>query len=149
MRGGMRQGGMAPLAEINVVPLVDVTLVLLIIFMVTTAFVKDQAKSVDAARELKLNLPYSAAAVSGGKASDVLIIAVDNQGRKYIGDEPVTTTELIARVKDSAAKNPNQSVRIDGDRNARYEDVVEVVELCQFEGLHQIGLHTANDRSGN
>jgi biopolymer transport protein ExbD len=134
-----------PVAEINIIPLVDVTLVLLIIFMATTAFVKDQDKKPDRdapERELPLNLPSSTLAVNGAP-SDLFVLSVDREGKKYIGTQPVTLTLLHQRVREVAAKTPQPRVRIDADKESRFQDVLEMIELCQFEGLKNVGIHTA------
>jgi biopolymer transport protein ExbD len=137
----------APMAEINIIPLVDVTLVLLIIFMVTTAFVTGEDKGpAKPERELDLKLPYSAAAIENPQATEPFVIAVDKSGKKYLGVEPVTTATLVERVKAAAAQHPDQHIRIDADRETRFQDIVEIIELCQFEGLKNVGLHTAPDR---
>ncbi len=130
-----------PVAEINIIPLVDVTLVLLIIFMATTAFVKDQ-KADTPQRELPLNLPSARLAVNA-PPSDVFVLSVDRDGKKYIGAAPTTLTGLHQQVREAAAKVPQPRVRIDADKDARFQDVLEVVELCQFEGLKNVAIHTA------
>ena len=132
-----------PVAEINIIPLVDVTLVLLIIFMATTAFVKDQkVDPATAQRELPLNLPSARLAVNAAP-TDVFVLSVDRAGNKYIGATPTTLTMLHQQVRDAAAKTPQPRVRVDADKDARFQDVLEVVELCQFEGLKNVAIHTA------
>ena len=132
---------LAPMSEINMIPLVDVTLVLLIIFMVTTAFVKDQQTG-KAPKELPVTLPYSAAASVNTSQPEHLVIGVDRSGQRYVGTSAVTTDALIAAVKAAATKDPSQHVRIDADQDTRFSNVVELMELCEFEGLHNIGVHT-------
>lgn len=133
-----------PVAEINIVPLVDVTLVLLIIFMATTAFVKDQKpdEKNETERELALELPPSALAINAPQ-EEPFVLSVDKAGNKYIGAEPVTLTILHQRVREAAAKTPPPRVRVDADKDARFQDVLEMIELCHFEGLKNVGIHTA------
>lgn len=134
-----------PLAEINIIPLVDVVLVILIIFMVTTTFDRrpklETPPPVPPAPELPLNLPQSGAAMPAPAAPEPpLVLGVDKAGRKYIGDTPATTEALHQFLRDTATKDKDRHIRIDADQDARYADVVEVVELCQFEGLRNVGL---------
>jgi biopolymer transport protein ExbD len=53
---------------------------------------------------------------------------------------------LHQRVREAALKNPEGRVRIDADRDTRFQDIVEVIELCQFEGMRNVGLHIAKDK---
>lgn len=137
-----------PLAEINIIPLVDVTLVILIIFMVTMSF--DRGKYNDPPGDpvfrLPITLPYSNAATDKGEEGRVLVLGVDRSGQKYVGESLATTEVVLQRVRE-AAKDPTSRVRIDADRDARYIDVIELVEMCQFEGLRNVGLRTANKQS--
>lgn len=139
-----RRHAYTPMAEINIIPLVDVTLVLLIIFMATTAFVKDPKN--DEVRELPLHLPASAAATVNPTPEAPLILAVDKEGNHYVGTEAVTTTALRERVRAAATQNPQRRVRIDANQDTRFQDVVEVIELCEFEGLNNVGIHTAPEK---
>jgi biopolymer transport protein ExbD len=138
------------MAEINIIPLVDIMLVLLIIFMVTTAFVKDQdqkEKTDDQTLpQLPLQLPQSGASVDAPVAEDTLVLGIDKEGRKFVDSAPVTTESLHQRVREAALKNPAGRVRIDADRDTRFQDIVEVIELCQFEGMRNVGLHIAKDQ---
>jgi biopolymer transport protein ExbD len=146
-QGGHRRGS-APMAEINIIPLVDITLVLLIIFMATTAFVKDQNqqdKNEETLPQIPLQLPQSGAAVDAPVADDTLVLGIDKEGRKFVDNAAVTTEALHQRVREAALKNPNGRVRIDADRDTRFQDIVEVIELAQFEGMRNVGLHIAKD----
>ena len=146
-QGGHRRGS-AQMAEINIIPLVDITLVLLIIFMATTAFVKDQNqqdKNEETLPQIPLQLPQSGAAVDAPVSDDTLVLGIDKEGRKFVDNAPVTTESLHQRVREAALKNPNGRVRIDADRDTRFQDIVEVIELAQFEGMRNVGLHIAKD----
>ncbi len=125
--------------EIMLIPMIDCMLVIIIFFLVATTL-KNRAK------ELPLDLPESAAALNIEQPPDLLIIGIGKDGRTFLGSgdliEPVDTERLHQRLRAAAKLNPNQRVRIDGDRNARFEDIVHIVDLCQFEGLKNVGLHT-------
>lgn len=130
--------------DVQMAPLIDVVFLLLIFFMLTMAVRKPDVREGTAAPlELALELPHSGAAVASSAPTDTLVLAVDKNGNKYAGVQQLSTQALHNIVKAAAARNPNQKVRIDADRSAKYEDVIEVIELCQFEGLRNVGLHTA------
>ena len=125
--------------EIMLIPMIDCMLVIIIFFLVATTL-KNREK------ELPLELPESAAAASVEQPPDIFIIGIDKEGRTYLGSgdrvEPVDTERLHQRIREVAKLNPGQRIRIDGDRNARFEDIIHIVDLCQFEGLKNVGLHT-------
>ena len=121
--------------EINLIPMIDVMLILLIFFMVATT-IKHSEKA------LPIDLPKSAAAMDQPPNDHLLVLGVDEKGHKYIGSTPVTTDQLHKQIRSAAEKDNTQPIRIDADRMAHYEEVVEVLELCQFEGLHNVKLHT-------
>ena len=124
--------------QVQMAPLIDCVFLLLIFFLLATTLKKIE-------KELPLELPHSAAAIDVAEEPDLLIISVDRAGRKYIGAEPLGTRALHTYIKSAARKNPDQRVRVDADELARYRDVIEVIELCQFEGLRNVGLHTRKD----
>ncbi|MBN8459753.1 MAG: biopolymer transporter ExbD [Verrucomicrobia bacterium] len=128
--------------EIMLIPMIDIMLVIIIFFLVATTMKNRQS-------ELPLQLPESAASVSVEQEPELLIIGVDSQGRTYMNTDgilrPVDNTFLHQRIREVAAATPNRRVRIDGDRDTRYESIVRIVDLCQFEGLKNVGLHTKAD----
>ena len=121
--------------EINLIPMIDVMLILLIFFMVATTI-----KHADQA--LPIELPHSAASTDLAVQEGLMIIGIDAEGNKYIGSERVTTDALHQRIREAAAADAQQKIRLDADRKTPYEHLVEVVELCQFEGLRNVALHT-------
>ena len=123
--------------EINLVPMIDCMLILLIFFMVATTL-KHMEK------ELPLQLPESTAATPMNAEENLMVLAVDTAGKKYIGGNAVTKDELLRTLEEAGRKAVKPRIRIDADRDARYEDVIELVELCQFNSLRDIGLHTRN-----
>jgi len=129
--------------EIMLIPMIDCMLVIIIFFLVATTL-----KSHD--QILPLDLPESSAAIRIEQPPDLFIIGVDRAGVPYLSTgnfiEPVDTERLHQRLREVATTNPNQRVRIDGDRATRFEDIVRIVDLCQFEGLRNVGLHTKAER---
>jgi biopolymer transport protein ExbD len=128
--------------EIMLIPMIDCMLVIIIFFLVATTL-KNRAK------ELPVELPPSLAAQNVEQPPDVFIIGVDKAGQYYLntGDliAPVDIEQLHQRIREVAAAAPGRQVRIDGDRNARFEDIVHIVDLCQFEGLKNVGPHTSSE----
>src|SRR5690606_2476927 len=105
--------------DVQMAPLIDVVFLLLIFFMLTMTIRKPDVRPGTAAPlELALELPHSGAAVASNTPADVLVLAVDKNGNKYAGVQPLTTQALHNIVKQAAARNPNQKVRIDADRLA-------------------------------
>lgn len=141
-KGGKRRYGPPPMADLNIIPLVDVTLVILIIFMVTTSFEKPKKDKSEPPLVLPVELPLAAAAVESPDTAKPLVLGVDASGQKYVGAQPVSTEGLHAAVRDAAAKDPTLKIQLDADRATRFEDIVEVVNLCQVEGVNRVALHT-------
>ncbi|MGJ8642110.1 MAG: ExbD/TolR family protein [Luteolibacter sp.] len=121
--------------EVQMAPLIDIVFLLLIFFLVATTLKKTR-------KELPMELPKSAAAIDAVQGEDLLILSVDSEGKYYVGSEPSSNEILLKHIRDAVARGGDTRVRIDADRNARYEDVVLLLELCQFEGLTNVGFHT-------
>ncbi|MDF3057644.1 MAG: biopolymer transporter ExbD [Rariglobus sp.] len=121
--------------EINLIPMIDIMLILLIFFMVATT-IKNTEKA------LPIELPQSTASTNLASQEKLLVIGIDATGTKYIDSAKVTTDVLHERIRQAASANAEQPIRVDADRQTPYEHLVEVVELCQFEGLRNISLRT-------
>ena len=131
--------------EISLIALIDCIFFLLMFFMVATSFQK-QAEG-KAQKQLPITLPQSAVALDRADADpSPVVIGVDVKGGVYWGREPVTTVELRERLHAEAQKDPNRAVRIDGDTQVPYQEVVHLLDLCQFEGLTHISMRTRAGR---
>ena len=139
-----RRFGRPAMADLNIIPLVDVTLVILIIFMMTTSFEKPGKQKTEPPLVLPVELPVAAAAVESPDTDKPLVLGVDASGQKYIGAQPVSTEGLHAAVREAAAKNPKLKIQLDADRATQFEDIIEVINLCQIEGINRVALHTRN-----
>lgn len=128
-----------PMAEINVVPYIDVMLVLLIIFMITAPLLT-QGVNVD--------LPQAVAnPVEAPENAEPLIISVDAEGNYYssVGenpDDPVEASVLAARVVAILNRNPQVPVMVKGDASVNYGQVVGLMALLQQAGVPNVGLIT-------
>ena len=124
-----------PIATPNVVPMVDVMLVLLIIFMVITPMLS-KGISVDMVRTRN---PIS---MQGADKDDAIVVAVTREGRTFLGNVQMKPDELPSKVRDLLANRLDKMCYIKGDARARYERVVEVVDNLRAAGVDQIGLIT-------
>jgi biopolymer transport protein TolR len=124
-----RNIGPQPMSEINMTPLIDVMLVLLVIFMITAPLMTSS---------LKLDLPRSDAAAPSD-APQFISVALDPQGRLHFGDEPLDAAAFAARVADAARRNPRLEVQLRADKSVPYGRVAELIGIVQKAGLNRIG----------
>ena len=131
--------------EIMLIPMIDCMLVIIIFFLVATTLKNKQ-------KELPLELADASSALTVVQLPDVLVIGVDKLGKVYLGGEssiePVDNERLHQQLRQAAQANPNRKVRVDADRDAPFQHVVRVVDLCAFEGLRNVGLHTRGEEKG-
>jgi len=127
--------------EIGLIALIDCIFFLLMFFMVATSFTQpDQRKP---QKELPVTLPTSQISLEREEAVPApLAIGVDKDGKFFLDGEPVSTQTLHGRLKAEAVRDPGRRIRIDGDQLAKYQDIVHVLDLCQFERLTNISMHT-------
>ncbi|RZT05716.1 biopolymer transport protein ExbD [Duganella sp. CF402] len=131
--------------EIGLIALIDCIFFLLMFFMVATSF--KQPAPLKKQAELPVSLPLSQLSLEPNEAGPApLVIGVDRDGQLFLDGAPVSTQVLHGRLKLEAAADPGRRVRIDGDQSAKYQDIVHVLDLCQFERLTNIAMHT---RSAN
>jgi biopolymer transport protein ExbD len=131
--------------EIGLIALIDCIFFLLMFFMVATSF--NQPAPPKKQAELPVSLPLSQVSLEPDEAGPApLVIGVDRDGQLFLDGAPVSTQVLHGRLKLEAAADPRRRVRIDGDQSAKYQDIVHVLDLCQFERLTNIAMHT---RSAN
>ena len=126
------------MAEMNVVPYIDVMLVLLVIFMITAPLL---------AQGVKVDLPQAAAEPVDSAEQEPLVVTVDAEGRLYVnyGDEqdsPIKAELLMARVSALLRLRPQVPVLVRGDRAVAYGDVVGAMALLQAAGAPSVGLLT-------
>ena len=124
-----------PVADINVTPMVDVMLVLLIIFMVITPMLT-KGISVDMVRA------KNPIAMQAADKDDAVLIAVTREGRTYLGTTAMNPEDMPSRVKDMLANRIDRTVFIRSDARARYQTVVDVVDNLRAAGVDQLGLLT-------
>ena len=121
---------LAPMAEINVTPLVDVMLVLLIIFMVTAPLMMSQ---------LPIQLP-KASLQEMGKPRDPLIVSMDTQGNYFINSDPVAAGQLEPQLRGIARHQPDNVVYVRADKSVAYGKVVALLQLVGNAGFYKVSL---------
>ena len=122
----------APMSDINMTPLIDVMLVLLVIFIITAPLMTSS---------LKLDLPKTDSATPT-TAPAFIALAIDGEGRLFYGDEPLTRDALAARVSAAAKANPQLEVQLRADQKVPYGQVAEMLAMIQKAGLNRIGFIT-------
>jgi biopolymer transport protein TolR len=126
-------------SDINVTPMVDVMLVLLIIFMVITPMLQ-KGVSVDLAQ---VNNPES---MPDADKEDALIVAIMRDGIVYFGKEKITPDQLTEKIKDRLASRTDKRVFVRADARAKFGAVVEVVDNVRAAGVDDLGLLTDQKR---
>ena len=119
----------APMSDINMTPLIDVMLVLLVIFMITAPLMTSS---------LKLDLPKTDAA-QPSDAPQFISVAITPTGQFYVGEEALDAAAFAARVIAVARKNPQTEVQLRADKTVPYGRVAELIGMVQKAGLSRIG----------
>ena len=125
--------GGGPMADINVTPLVDVMLVLLIIFIITAPLMS---------HKVQVDLPQANLILdpeSDEKRSNPITIAVTEDGSLYWNDEPITKEAMEARFSTEAQKTPQPPLNLRGDRTTKMRIINEVAKIAQGQGMLDIG----------
>ena len=120
------------IAEINMIPLIDVMLVLLVIFIVTAPLLT---------HAVKVDLPKASSAPTLTKPENVQV-AIDAQGQLYWNGEAVAADELQERMRSAATLTPQPELHLRAERSTPYEKLAEVMSMAAREGLSRIGFIT-------
>ena len=132
--------GHAPLnADINVTPLVDVCLVLLIIFMVVTPMLQ---------KGVPVNLPITDDPERTPDTEKQLQISVKADGTVYLGPNVVRKDQVQSQLEDLHAKDANREIAVKGDRTVKYGDVLDVLKACREVGFNNVGLIAQPKKQG-
>lgn len=124
-----RTPGPQPMSEINMTPLVDVMLVLVVIFMITAPLLVSA---------VKVDLPSTPGAAAL-QAPRYVTLTIDRAGQTFVNDQPLDRASLLASLRQSAAQYPDTEVRLRADAGVPYGRVVEVMGLTHQAGLNRIG----------
>ena len=118
--------------EINMTPMVDIMLVLLIIFIITVPVMK---------HSVNIDLPRASNEAQNIKP-ETIRLSVDAQGAYFLNEAQIADADLAPRLKEAAAQNPQPELHIRGDKNVRYERVAQAMAAAQQAGLRKIGFIT-------
>ncbi len=132
---GAKLGGSGAVNDINVTPLIDVMLVLLIIFMVVTPMLSNNVNVV---------LPTAESPTPGQDKGQHVVVSVDADGELYMGKSPIELEDLVDQVNEEYQKNPSRSVLIRGDKNLRYGQVRQVMDTLGESGMTTVQLAVEN-----
>jgi len=122
----------APMAEINMIPLVDVMLVLLIIFMITAPLI---------AHKIKIDLPQASTVLLEEKP-DTIVIALMSDGKMFLNDVPTDRTEMLKRLSSEAQRKPQPELHLHVDRTTQFQLLATVMADAQNAGMVKVGIAT-------
>jgi biopolymer transport protein ExbD/biopolymer transport protein TolR len=141
MAQSVRNEGSKVNANINVTPMVDVMLVLLIIFMVITPMLQNKVQ-VDMA---KVDNPT---AMPDADKEDAIVVAITRDGQAYLGQNKVAVSELGVQVREKLADKPGKTIFVLADARAQYRAVEDAIDAVRTAGVEDVGLLTQK-REGN
>jgi biopolymer transport protein ExbD len=120
------------MAEINMIPLVDVMLVLLIIFMITAPLI---------AHKIKIDLPQASTVLLEEKP-DTIVIALMSDGKMFLNDVPTDRTEMLKRLSSEAQRKPQPELHLHVDRTTQFQLLATVMADAQNAGMVKVGIAT-------
>jgi biopolymer transport protein ExbD len=135
MAGNLRSKSPGAVSDINVTPMVDIMLVLLIIFMVITPLLQ-KGVSVDMAKAAN---PRQ---MKGADKTDAVVLAVTRDGKIFLGSTPVPLADITKKVRDMISDKLDKTVYVKSDARAKYGDVVKVIDAVRAAGVDSLGLLT-------
>ena len=124
-----RTSGPQPISDINMTPLVDVMLVLVVIFILTAPLL---------ASSIRLDLPRADGAGPGASPQSITLV-VDKAGQVFLNDQPLTQGALVQALAETAASQPDTEVQLRADATVPYGRVVEIMGAAHAAGLQRIG----------
>jgi biopolymer transport protein TolR len=137
----VRNEGSKVNANINVTPMVDVMLVLLIIFMVITPMLQNKVQ-VDMA---KVDNPTS---MPDADKEDSIVVAITRDGGVFLGQDRIAVSELGARVRDKIADKPGKTIFVRADARAQFRAVEDAIDAVRTAGVDEVGLLTQKREPG-
>ena len=125
--------------EVSMGPLIDCVFLLLIFFLVSTMVKKEN-------RDINIVPPDSDSAVKLPPDDKQVVVGITSEGEVFWQGVPVSRTDLHARLRAQAVEDLEKRIRLDADADAPFELVVEMLDLCQFRGLSNIGIRTYDEK---
>ena len=135
--GGFNQEGQqAPMSDINMVPLIDVMLVLLIIFMITAPLLT---------HSVKIDLPTASSEISN-EEPETVTLAINGEGVMYWNNEVISHDQLLMRLADAATQDKQPELHLRADRETRYQVLAEIMSEARQAGIRKMGFITQPER---
>jgi biopolymer transport protein ExbD len=131
MAGTLGKPGHGPIIGINVTPMVDVVLVLLVIMMVSATYIVSQS--------LKVELPKAASANEA--VASLAAVTLTKDGNLYYNQQPITEPELITKFRQALAANEDMSLIVSADQEVPHGKVVHVIDLAKLEGIAKFAIN--------
>ncbi len=119
-----------PLSEINIIPLVDVMLVLLILFIITAPLFTHHAIKIDVPQASTQEIP---------EEPNKIVLAIDEKGGLFWNDEAIDDKELIKRFRKAAQKKPLPELHLRADKKTQYQRLAEIMSTAQNAGMTRLG----------
>jgi biopolymer transport protein ExbD len=132
----------AQMAAPNVIPMADIMLVLLIIFMVVTPMLQKT-------HQVDMATAKNARDMKDADKDDAIVVAVTRDGSLYMGNTKVKKEEITGQIKDQIANKLDKTVYVKSDARAKYGDVVAIVDEIRSAGVDQLGLLTEKTQTGS
>jgi biopolymer transport protein ExbD len=128
--------GRGPIVGINVTPMVDVVLVLLVIMMVSATYI--------VAQSLKVELPKTA--TSDDTPPEIVTVTITKAGKTIVDEREISEDDLVAKLKSAHAKSENVSIVVSADEATTHGSVVRVIDLAKVEGITKFAIHVERSR---
>jgi biopolymer transport protein ExbD len=128
---GKPGGGSGAIVGINITPMVDVVLVLLVIMMVSATYIVSQS--------LKVELPKAAS--SNEAVASLAAVTIAKNGSLYYNQQPITEPELVQKFKQAIAANEDMSLIVSADQDVTHGRVVHVIDLAKLEGILKFAIN--------
>jgi biopolymer transport protein ExbD len=129
--GGGARGRAGMISGINVTPMVDVVLVLLVIMMVSATYIVSQS--------LKVELPKAASSTDA--VSSVAAVTIAKDGKLYFNQEPITEPDLVKKFRSAVGANQDMNLIVSADKDVPHGKVVHVIDLAKIEGVTKFAIN--------
>jgi len=137
--GGFETSQDAPMAEMNVIPLVDIMLVLLVIFIITAPVIT---------HSVKVEMPQASSEPTPAN-EHALQLSIRADQQIFLNDTELSLSELETKLRELASRNPQQEIHLQADRNATYDLVAQSMAAAQRAGIVRIGFVTQAETTSN